>query len=170
MNESTVGRLVPTRLLTLGLAVLVAAAVWSLSASATGGPTTITLVEVSVPKNDRPFGDFTFDSAPVAGDEFVSKNALYDHGSRVGHSEILHTFVTGFGPKFTHKATILFVAQVFVPRGTLLVQGYAPVSPNGPSRLTLPIVGGTGAYAGARGFLNVLKVTGSKSTLEFHLQ
>jgi len=145
-------------------------AAWAWSASATTQPQTFRLTEVSIPKNDRPFGDFTFDSAPVAGDEFVSRNALYDHGARVGHSQILHTFITGFGPKFTHKATILFVAQVFVPRGTLLVQGYAPVSPNGPSPLTLPVVGGTGAYADARGFLNVLKVTGSKSTLEFHLQ
>src|SRR5215831_20404416 len=103
---------------------LAVAVVWTLSASATGGPTTITLHEVSIPKNDRALGAFTFDRPPVAGDEFVSKNVLYEGGARVGHSEILHTFITGFGPKFTHKGTILFVAQVFLQRGTLLVQGY----------------------------------------------
>ena len=146
------------------------AVVWALSASATSGPTTITLHEVSIPKNDRALGDFTFGRPPVAGDQFVSKNALYEGGARVGHSEILHTFITGFGPKFTHKGTILFVAQVFLQQGTLLVQGYGQVDPNGESRFTLPVVGGTGAYSGARGYLNVRKVSDSKTTLEFRLE
>lgn len=151
------------------VAALAVAVVWTLSASATSGPTTITLHEVAIPKNDRALGNFSFDRPPVAGDEFVSKNALYEDGARVGHSEILHTFVTGFGSKFTHKGTILFVAQVFLQRGTLLVQGYGQVVPNGPSRFTLPVVGGTGAYSGARGSLNVHKVTDNKTTLEFRL-
>lgn len=149
---------------------LAVAVVWTLSASATSGPTTITLREVAIPQNDRALGDFAFNRPPVAGDEFVSKNAVYEGGARVGHSEILHTFVSGFGPDFTHKGTILFVAQVFLQRGTLLVQGYGRVSPNRESRFTLPVVGGTGIYSGARGHLDVHKVSDSRTTLVFHLQ
>src|SRR5262245_26176928 len=92
-----------TRWLVPAMAALAVTVVWTLSASATSGPTTITLREVAIPKNDRALGTFTFDRPPVAGDQFVSKNAVYEGGARVGHSEILHTFVTGFGSKFTHK-------------------------------------------------------------------
>jgi hypothetical protein len=156
--------------LVAGVAAVAVAVVWTLSASATSGSTTITLHEVSIPKNDRAFGGFTFDRPPVPGDEFVSKNAEFERGARVGHSEILHTFITGFGPKVTHKGTILFVAQVFLRGGTLLVQGYGRVDPKGPSRFTLPVVGGTGAYSGARGYLEVSKVSDSNTTLVFRLQ
>ena len=143
--------------------------VWSWSASAASSPQTISLTEVSVPKNDRALGGFSFDRAPTAGDQFVVKNALLENGAHVGHVRVLHTFITGFGPRFDRKATVLFVAQAQLPRGTLLMQGYGQVNADGPSTLRFPIVGGTGAYADARGYLDVRNRTETKTGLVFHL-
>ena len=94
-------------------------------------------------------------------------------GARVGRVEVLHTFVTGFGPEFSHKATVLFVAQVYLPAGTILVQGYGQISPGGgPARFTFPIVGGTGTYANVRGYVNLRQLgdgNQGKTNLTFHL-
>jgi hypothetical protein len=149
--------------------VLVSLAVWAWSAAASSSPHTFSLLEVDIPKNDRPLGNFSFDRPPAGGDQFVVKNALYRNGARVGHVKVLHTFVTGFGSDFSHKATVLFLAQVYLHSGTMLVQGHGLVNPDGPSRLTIPIVGGTGTYAGASGFLRVRNLSNSKTHLEFHL-
>ena len=149
--------------------VVLVVGVWAWSASATSGPQRFSLIEVDVPANDRPLGDFQFDRAPTGGDQFVVKNALYQDRARVGRVRVLHTFITGFGPDFTHKATVLFVAQIYLRGGTLLVQGYGQVNPDGPSRLTFPIVGGTGKYADVRGSVNVRNLSENKTKLEFHL-
>jgi Dirigent-like protein len=150
------------------VAVVVGVLAWS--ASAAHSPRTLTLLEVDIPKNDRPLGDFTFDRPPAGGDQFVVKNALYSNRTRVGHIRVLHTFVTGFGSNFTHKATVLFLAQTYMSGGSMLAEGYGQVSPDGPSKLTIPIVGGTGAYADARGYVNVRNLSESRTRLEFHLQ
>ncbi len=149
--------------------VVLVVGVWAWSASATSGPQKFSLIEVDVPKNDRPLGDFQFDRPPTGGDQFVVKNALYQDGARVGRVRVLHTFITGFGPDFTHKATVLFVAQMYLRGGTLLAQGYGQVNPDGPSRLTFPIVGGTGKYADVRGSVNVRNLSENKTKLEFQL-
>ena len=149
--------------------VALTAAVWALSASAVDGPQTFSLLEVDIPKNDRALGDFRFDRPPAGGDQFVVTNALYDNGSRVGRVRVLHTFVTGFGPRFTHTATMLFLAQVYLHGGTMLVQGYGQVNPDGPSKLRFPIVGGTGRFANVRGYLDVRNLSERKTKLEFHL-
>jgi Allene oxide cyclase barrel like domain len=151
--------------------VLVAtlAAVWAWTASATDGPGTLTLIEVSIPKNDRPLGDFTFDRPPMSGDRFVVKNALFEKGRRVGRVEVLHTFITGFGPTFARKATVLFVAQLFVRGGTILAEGYGQVVADGPAKLTFPIVGGTGRYADVRGSINVRTLSENKTRLDLAL-
>jgi hypothetical protein len=139
------------------------------AASANGNPQTLTLIEVSVPKNDRPLGDFRFDRPPRPGDRFVVTNALFKEGKRVGHVRVFHTFVTGFGPGFAHKATVLFVAQAYLPGGTMLIEGYGQVKADGPSTLSFPILGGTGSYASVRGHLNLRNLTENKTQLKFHL-
>ena len=145
------------------------AAVWAWTASAVDGPRTLSLIEVSVPKNDRPLGDFRFDRPPASGDRFVVTNALYSKGERVGHVKVFHTFVTGFGPRFTRKATVLFLAQAYLPGGSLLVEGYGQVHADGPSKLSFPVIGGTGSYANARGDLSVRTMSANKTRLEFRL-
>jgi hypothetical protein len=108
---------------------------------------------------ETPLGDFTFDRAPAPGDQFTETNVLYrwagakGKGTRVGHDRVLLTFVTGFGAKFTHRATILAIGQMYLPDGTLLAEGYGNIPADGPHRFELPIVGGTGVYANARGYM-----------------
>jgi Dirigent-like protein len=153
------------------------AAAWGTSASAISSPQTFSLLEISTSNSQQPVGDFTFNRAPVGGDQLAVANDLYTwagtkKGARVGRDEVLLTFITGFGPDFSHKATVLFVAQLYLHGGTVLAQGYGQVNPNGPSRYTFPIVGGTGSYAGARGYLNVRDLgdgNQNKTNIEFHL-
>jgi hypothetical protein len=67
---------------------------------------------------------------------------------------------------------VLLVVQAYLPAGSVLVDGYGEINPRGPSKFTLPIVGGTGAYANARGFVRVRDLgngEGNKSNAEFHL-
>jgi hypothetical protein len=161
---STVKWLVPVL-----AAASVVAATWAWSASAIAAPQTLTLIEVSIPKNDRPLGDFRFDRPPAPGDRFVVTNALHKGGKKVGRIKVFHTFVTGFGPRFTRHATVLFLAQAYLPGGTLLAEGYGQVNPNGPSALTVPVVGGTGGYANVRGSVDVRNITDNKTRLDFHL-
>ena len=78
--------------------VVLLVAVWAWSASTINSPQTFSLIEVSIPKNERPLGDFTFDRPPVGGDQFAVKNALYKNGAPVGRVEVLHTFITDSDP------------------------------------------------------------------------
>ena len=153
---------------------IVAVTVFATTARAIDSPQTFTLLEVSLPRNDRPLGDFSFDRPPAPGDRFATTNALYrlngaTRGARVGRAQVMHTFVTGFGRDFSHKATLLFVAQLYLPGGTLLLEGYGQVSPDGPSRITFPVIGGTGIYANAGGYMNFRNVGESARRLEIHL-
>ena len=66
------------------------------------------------------------------------------------------SFITGFGSDFSMKATALFTAQVYLQGGTIFAEGYGQINPNGPSKNTFPILGGTGKYDNVRGYVNVV--------------
>ena len=153
-------------------AIAVFVAVGASSASALVKPRVFTLLEVEGPQT--PLGDFNFDQAPVGGDQIIASNTLFrwtgKRGIRVGHDRVLFTFVTGFGPNFSHRATVLFQAQVYLPDGSIFVEGYGSVSPNGPARLELPIVGGTRIYSNARGYVKVRDISGGRTLLDFHVE
>jgi hypothetical protein len=144
-------------------------AVVSSSASALVKPRVFTLLEVE--GHSHPLGDFTFDQPPAPGDQFVATNTLYRwtgmRGIRVGHDRVLFTFITGYGKRFSHRATFLFQGQVYLPDGTVFVEGFGSFPPRGPARLQGPVLGGTGIYENARGYLNVR--AGRRTLLEFHL-
>jgi hypothetical protein len=74
-----------------------------------------------------------------------------------------------FGADLSKKATALFSAQVFLPGGTIFAEGYGRVNPNGPSRYTFPILGGTGTYANVRGYVNVHDLRDDRTNIQFHL-
>jgi hypothetical protein len=158
--------------------VVSSVAFWASSASAIKGPQTFSLLEVSTPTSDQPLGDFTFDRPPVGGDRTAFTNELYKwagtkRGARAGRDQVMITFITGFGSDVSKKATALFTAQAYLQGGTIFVEGYAQLNPNGPFKGTLPVVGGTGTYANARGYLNVRDIgdgNQNKTNLEFHLQ
>ena len=154
----------------------VTAALWvTTSASALSTPRVFNLLDAP-PGVDQPMG-FTFEQPPVGGDRFGFHHTLYKwdgprRGAKVGHLQVVVTFVTGFGPRFTHPALTLIDAQAYLPGGTVMVTGYGHISANGPSRLTLPVVGGTGIYANARGFIKVRDLSNGnndRSNIQFHL-
>jgi hypothetical protein len=153
----------------------VALACWATAASAVNNPRVFDLLDAP-PGVDQPMG-FSFEQPPVGGDRFGFHHTLYKwngirRGARVGHLQVVITFVTGFGPRFTHPALTLIDAQAFLPGGTVMVVGYGRISADGPSRLTLPVVGGTGIYANARGFIKVRDLgngNNDRSNIEFHL-
>ena len=153
------------------LALVATLAIAASSASALVKPRAFTLLDVEGPEAPSLSPDFTGDRPPRAGDRFQNTNWLYrwtgKKGIRVGHDRVLFSFMTGFGPNFSHNAVVLFPAQVYLPDGTVFVQGYGGLPPDGPVRLTLPVVGGTGVYDNVRGYVNV---RGARRTLlEFHL-
>jgi hypothetical protein len=157
-------------------ALVVSVAFWAPSASALKEPRTFSLLEIDA--TEAPLGDFTFNRAPVPGDQFTETNVLYrwtgakSKGARVGRDRVLLTFVTGFGAKFTHRATILAIGQVYLPDGTLIAEGYGSIPPDGPHRFELPIVGGTGVYENARGYMTTQGLGNGRTPrtkLDFHL-
>jgi hypothetical protein len=160
----------------LGVIALLAA-VWAASGLALTSPKVFSLLDVSSQTASEPIGGFTFNRAPVAGDQFAIADDLYKwagikRGARAGRVRGIGTFQTGFGPNFSRPATVLFVAQASLPGGTVLVQGYGQVKPHGPSKFTFPVIGGTGIYANARGYVVVRDLgTGdsNNSNVDFHL-
>ncbi len=156
--------------------LVVSVALWASAAPALEKPRTFSLLEVD--RTEAPLGDFAFDRPPAGGDQFTETNALYQwtgaksKGARVGHDRVLLTFMTGFGKNFGHRATLLVTAQVNLPDGTLVIEGYSNVPPDGPHTFTLPVIGGTGVYDNARGYVVVQDVgDGSlgRSKIDFHL-
>ncbi len=147
------------------------------SGSAAVKPQVFSLLEVSTDNSDQPLGDFTFDRPPVGGDRIAVRNQLYKwagnkKGASAGHDQVMITFITGFGSDFSKKATALFTAQAYLQGGTIVIEGYGQLNPNGPSKYTFPIVGGTGKYAGANGYLNVRDLgdgNTNKTNLQFHI-
>jgi hypothetical protein len=169
-----VRRIAPVGLLLLVLAAVVAAGAGS--AGALNKPQDFDLLDVSQNVTE-PIGGFDFNRPPAAGDRFAIEDDLYrwsgtKRGPHYGHVVGLGTFQTSFGPNFSHAATVLFQAQAFLPSGTVFVEGYGRTNPNGPSRFTLPVIGGTGAYENARGWISVRDLgngNSNKSNVHVHL-
>jgi len=157
-------------------ALVVSVALWASAAPALEKPRTFSLLEVD--RTEAPLGDFAFDRPPAGGDQFTETNTLYrwtgptSKGALIGSDRVLLTFMTGFGKRFTHRAALLVTAQVNLPDGTLVIEGYSNVPPDGPHTFKLPVVGGTGVYDNARGYVVVHDVgDGSlgRSKIDFHL-
>jgi hypothetical protein len=160
----------------LVVAMLASAAVWATSASAIANPRVFSLLDVSGPQTE-PIGGFTFERPPVAGDQFAINDELYrwagvKKGAKVGHLTGIGTFLTSFGSDFSKPAKVLFTVQAHLPGGTVIVEGFGNINPNGPSKFTIPVIGGTGIYANVRGYVNVRDLGNGNtdnSNAEFHL-
>ncbi len=148
-------------LATCTLAAVVAVA----QAGGAAGPTTLSFLDVSVrstPAFDAGHGD------PRPGDRVFLTDALYGwHGShrgaRAGSVVSTLTFMSSFGRR---GATVDLAGQLFLHGGSLRVEGVVQVLP-GPNHFVLPIVGGTGSYAGARGTVDLKDIgaSGDRSAL-----
>ncbi len=151
--------------------VVMSVVVWVASASAAGNPKVFSLLAVDNGKG-QPINGFMFDRQPAAGDQFPISENIYKwagtkKGAAAGHDQGIATFVN-----VGHTSqTTLFTVTAYLSGGTIIVDGMAKTI-NGPSSLTLPITGGTGKYAGARGYVVVRPLgngSGNNSNLEFHL-
>jgi hypothetical protein len=144
------------------------AAAGSTSAGSVSLPQVFTLLEVNGPQHG--LNGFHFQRPPRAGDQIAQTDPLYEwtngtRGARVGRVELIITSKTDAG---RNGAVGLVVAQMFLPAGSLFAEGYARLG--GPqASATFPVLGGTGAYAAARGSVTTRALGGDKTKLEFRL-
>ncbi len=158
--------------------VLLGALVAVLSVAVTGAsgidrPQTFSLLEIS--QGDTPLGG-SEEGPPKAGDGFVSTSALYKwagrkRGARIGRDEVVCTFLRVSASEQHFSVDAHCTAGIFLPAGTILIEAILRFT-EGPGRFDVPVIGGTGAYANARGFVRIRDLgTGEigHSNLEFHL-
>ena len=143
-------------------------------ASAVTRPQVFSLLEVSGPnRNLGPGNSFDESGPPTVGARFAFTNGLYKwagqkRGARVGRLEGLCT-ITKLDLA-VRGATIACTATAFLPSGELQAQGTLVFSQrSGPTNF-ISIVGGTRAYAGARGYVKSTSLGNSNnSNDDFHL-
>ena len=152
------------------LVASVIAAAWAWSASAITGPQTLSLIEVSIPNNDRPLGDFRFDRPPAAGDRFVGTNALYKEGkrgrSRQGVPHVRHRIRARLHPQGDRavRRSGVLAGRDDARRGVRAGQCRRPFE------VVVPFIGGTGLFMRTCAVhVNVRNLTENKTQLEFHL-
>jgi allene oxide cyclase-like protein len=158
-------------LIVLVAALAVALSVTVTSASALSRPQTFSLIEVS--EQDISINGFSFQRLPEAGDRFGFVSGLYKwagrkRGARVGRDEGICTFLKASESEQAFSAVAHCVAEVYLPAGQILVEGFAHFSESA-SVFNLPVTGGTGAYANARGYVRISDLPSGNSNLEFHL-
>jgi Allene oxide cyclase barrel like domain len=153
---------------------VMAVAVWAASASAIGSPRVFSLLSVQSQRQLPPIGGFTFQHHPQGGDSVQFQDDLYrwagnKRGARAGRDHGMVTFLVN---NRAAGASVFGTVQFYLQSGTILVEGIFHFPGSGPARFTLPIVGGTGGYAGVRGYVNVRDLgdgNQNKGTMEFHL-
>lgn len=138
--------------------------------SARSDSTPQVLALLAVTGQQQGLNGFHFQREPRAGDQIAETDNLYrwagnKRGARVGRAEMIFTTKTDMN---RNGAVALLVAQAFLPGGSLFVEGYARFGgAEAPS--SFPILGGTGAYATARGYLVTRPLGQARTNLEFHL-
>ena len=143
-------------------------AVGATSAGSVSPPQVVRLLEVTGPQHG--LNGFHFQRPPRAGDQIAQTDSVYEwtggkRGARLGRVALIITSKTDAG---RNGAVGLVVAQAFLPAGSLFAEGYARLGgPQAPS--TFPILGGTGTYAAARGYVVSRPVGENKTMLVFHL-
>ena len=123
------------------------------SASGLTNPETLSFVDVEEAFVALDSG-FTDEGAPPLGGRFSFTDGLYEwagtkRGKRAGRFEGLCTFTKV--DLAAEAATSYCVATAFLPRGHLLIAGFLRFAEEGPGKFVVPVLGGTGRYANARG-------------------
>jgi hypothetical protein len=143
----------------LAAGAITAALVASSSSARQSGGTTIKLIDdVMHPKTfnfvEPPPNPLTGDPTNnAAGDQIVSTNPLLNaHHKRIGMSYAMLTFVTG-GKLPEHPSVVRDSLDYRLPKGSIFIE-----EENSGSFSDGIVIGGTGAYAGARGTIAQGKV------------
>jgi hypothetical protein len=152
------------------LSVCVVAAVFAIagvvSSTAAPAPHTIRLLEVDTTFIPTGGWDAGSNAPPAVGQGFVSTGVFYkwagtQRGAAVGHLQILCTVTVAL--TFTDTgATGWFHCDVtaFLPGGKIEVSGPLNL---GLQTNKLPVVGGTGKYVGAKGYVATRDIGGDDS-------
>jgi len=149
----------------VGIALaMVAALVAAVATSAAAvKPQTINLLDVERSFVGTGGLDTTFNNPPKDGQGFVLVNDLYKwngtkRGKHVGTLHAVCTF-TAVGDE-DGEAMEVCIGAALLPRGQIALAGVIKQS----NLFDVPIVGGTGAYAGARGYVRVKSIGGDNSS------
>ena len=152
----------------VAIASLVLAAAMASPARSESGLRSFSLLEVN--GGQHGLNGFHFQRAPRAGDQIAQTDRLYKwaggkRGPKVGHAEMLITSKTDM----TRNGAIgLLVAQVFLPAGSLFVEGYARFG-GADTPASFPVLGGTGTYSAVRGWVISHPLVGDRTRLDFYL-
>ncbi len=152
------------------VAVLALALIATASASASNRPQVVSVLSVSGPILTDPPDLFSRNTPPPVGARLFFHDTLYawagkKRGDRIGHTVGVCT-LTGFtGTALTSSCA----ETIFLPAGQILIAG-SPLIKDGPMNVVIAVVGGTGRYSDARGWVRIRDLrTPEKSSLVFHL-
>ena len=152
------------------LAVLAFALVAAGSTSALSKLQTISVLSVSGPILTDPPDLFSRNTPAPVGARLFFHDTLYawtgkKRGDRIGHTVGICTLTGATGNSLTSSCA----ETVSLPAGQILIAG-SPLIKDGPMNFVVAVVGGTGRYSDARGWVRIRDIrTSGKSSLVFHL-
>jgi hypothetical protein len=151
---SVLGRLLSVCVVWGALAVGAVAA-----SAAAGAPRTISVLEVDTAYAGTGGYDPAGSAPPAAGQGVTFSGTLYrwsgnKRGGAVGHVTALCTVTAG-------AAVAICEGAILLPGGSIELAG---LSNFGKSPSDVPVVGGTGAYVGAQGYMHSKDVGGANSS------
>jgi hypothetical protein len=129
------------------------------TAAASAQDQTITLKATTVSVTCIPVPGQKMTGQEVPGDQCFFAEKLTRNGASYGHDAIHCTVAT--------LNDLVCTAAWMLPRGQIAAAGDGG-STTGNLKI-VPVVGGTGAYDGARGEVVITNTSGSTSTVAFHL-
>jgi hypothetical protein len=158
--------------LLIAIAVGAALVIGVAPASSLDEPEVIRLVDVEETFTPLDDVDFSETGLPPIGGRFSSRDGLYrwegtKRGTRIGRLEGLCTWVDveprgGF-------VSALCTAVVFLPAGQIVLVAQLRFSEEEGRTLVIPVVGGTGRYANARGTLTLRDLSSGNQAAVFRL-
>ncbi|MFD8077930.1 hypothetical protein ACFV3E_35360 [Streptomyces sp. NPDC059718] len=97
------------------------------------------------------------------GDEAIGFSDFFQNGRKVGTGGFVCTVVS------LQRSLRQCESTLRLTQGDITLQGFAPFIVSFPTRFTLAITGGTGAYRDARGYMDGVNIDSSHARLTVHL-
>jgi hypothetical protein len=151
----------PLRILLAGLAIVAAIVIAQPSEASHYGPKDFELTGQTLANEQVDIGE----PGPSLGDMNVITEDVYRNGKRVGTSDITCTVVRIQMPKFAVECFNV----TSLPEGQISAHGVVTSDQIEKVPFDQPITGGTGAYKGVSGQLNVDEVGDKPAVLTFDL-